>query len=98
MELFDKAGNIELKIRQLAKKMGHVKTENAELKKENEALKEMLLCSNTKIEVIKEKLEDIQRHYSEAQENEEKNTSPSREKMVYFFRAIGQCLMWLEKY
>lgn len=98
MELFDKAGNIELKIRQLAKKMGRIKIENADLKKENQALKEMLLHSNTKIEVIKEKLEDIQRHYSEAQENEEKNTSSSREKMVHFFRAIGQCLMWLEKY
>ncbi len=98
MELFDKAGNIELKIRQLAKKMERIKIENADLKKENQALKEMLLHSNTKIEVIKEKLEDIQRHYSEAQENEERSASPSKEKMVYFFRAIGQCLMWLEKY
>jgi regulator of replication initiation timing len=98
MELFDKAGNIELKIRQLAKKMEHIKIENADLKKENQALKEMLLNGNTKIEVIKEKLEDIQRHYNEAQENEENNASPSKEKMMRFFRAIGQCLMWLEKY
>ncbi len=98
MELFDKAGNIELKIRQLAKKMEHIKLENADLKKENQALKEMLLHDNTKIEVIKEKLEDIQRHYIEVQENVENSASPSREKMVRFFRAIGQCLMWLEKY
>lgn len=89
MELFDQIGNIELKVRQLIKKIERLTTENTKLLAERKALKETLATQQADITIFKEKITQVKKQFEE-----DKGGSDS-EKIERYLGEINQCMEWM---
>ncbi|MEM9849653.1 MAG: hypothetical protein AAF847_17320 [Bacteroidota bacterium] len=90
MELFDQVGNIELKARQLVKRLERLSSSNKNLLEENEALKEMLQLQQSNHTIFKEKILDIKERF-EAGEQQDAT------KIAHYLREITQCVEWMQE-
>lgn len=93
MELFDKIGNIELKVRQLIKKINRLKQEQITLSAENQLLREVLAKQQEKLSVFKDKLHLTQQAFEEVQERGELSEILGESTKKYF-REMSQCVEW----
>ena len=91
MELFDQIGNIELKVRQLIKKIERLTTENTKLLHEQKALKEMLAIHQADVIIFKEKITQIKKQF------EEEGADNNSEKLERYLGEINQCIDWMKE-
>ncbi|MEM8526812.1 MAG: hypothetical protein AAGG68_19380 [Bacteroidota bacterium] len=89
MELFDQIGNIELKVRQLIKKIERLTTENTKLLAERKALKETLATQQADTTIFKEKITQVKKQFEE-----EKGDNDSK-KIERYLGEINQCMEWM---
>ncbi len=97
MELFNSIGNLELKVRQLGKKIERLKKRNIELQNDNLVLKEVQENANLKIDVLKDKLIQIQQLIEVLEIREETEQVDFSEKWERILLEINQCLEWLTR-
>jgi len=91
MELFDQIGNIELKVRQLIKRLERLTTENTKLLEEQKVLKETLATQQADVTIFKEKITQIKEQFEEEQDNSDP------EKVERYLGEIKQCIDWMEE-
>lgn len=91
MELFDQIGNIELKVRQLIKKIERLTTENTKLLEERKVLKETLATHQADLTIFKEKITQIKKQFEE-----DKGDNDS-EKIERYLGEINQCMDWMKE-
>ncbi|MEM1326015.1 MAG: hypothetical protein AAGI23_08685 [Bacteroidota bacterium] len=91
MELFDQIGNIELKVRQLAKKSKRLTEENTEMLTENQALKATLSQVQANQLIFTEKI----LHIKERMRGEGDETNMVKAKL--YLSEIERCVAWLEQ-
>ena len=89
MELFDQIGNIELKVRQLIKKIERLTTENTKLLEEQKVLKETLATQQADITIFKEKITQVKKQF------EEDKGDSDLEKIERYLGEINQCMEWM---
>ncbi|MEM9887159.1 MAG: hypothetical protein AAF849_14795 [Bacteroidota bacterium] len=90
MELFDQIGNIELKTRQLVKRLERFSSNNKDLLEENKALKEKLHLQQSNHTIFKEKILNIK-------ESLEKVEEGNATKLAHYLREIEQCVAWMQQ-
>ena len=90
MELFDQIGNIELKVRQLVKRLERLSSNNRDLLEKNRQLKETIHLQQSNYTVFKEKIINIKERFEEVEEDDAR-------KLTHYLREIEQCVEWMQQ-
>lgn len=98
MDLSKRLDSFELKIRQLGSKLERLRGENADIRAENEILKEELDRRQGVINALKDKLERTHREMN-VRETKAEDSDPDRvrQQIDYYLHEIDKCIEWLEQ-
>jgi DNA anti-recombination protein RmuC len=95
MDLLDSIENIELKIKQLALQVKHLRMENGQLHKQKEALEAALAEEKEKNGQVQQQLAQKQQALRQQLEKEEQQSTQWKTAIDEYTKEIDRCIEWL---
>ncbi|NRA52206.1 MAG: hypothetical protein HRU12_24010 [Phaeodactylibacter sp.] len=97
MNFLERIDRIELKIRQLVQRIDRLKLENADLKDENQKLKDDLDRQRGSVSALTNKLEQTQRSLDLQREGQPEQPDQLKQQLEAYIEEINSCIEWLHK-
>ena len=97
MNFLERIDRIELKIRQLVQRIDRLKLENADLKDENQKLKDDLDRQRGSVSALTNKLEQPQRSLDLQREGQPEQPDQLKQQLEAYIEEINSCIEWLHK-
>lgn len=95
--MIEQVEHIELKIRQLAKRLERLRQENADLEEENRQLKNDLVRRDEKKEVLNERIQQMQTDFEAVVQGGKLTKAALQEQAAQYIQEVQQCVAWLRE-